>query len=162
MADKEIQNLPRATSVEDEDLFVLEQNGQAKSLEGGLFKGFAGETAEAYAIGERSGSPVGPDDPAYHNNAKWYSERSSESASQSNASAAAAAGRVTEASGYASQAQSRANEAAGYRDAAQSAATEAQSIVEGNVLCYDYDADVQYKMAFSVRGGFPIVTFTEA
>ena len=31
--------------------------------------------AEAYAVGTRGGDPVGPSDPAYHNNAKYYSEQ---------------------------------------------------------------------------------------
>ena len=31
-------------------------------------------TAEAWAIGERDGVPVGPEDPAYHNNAKYWAE----------------------------------------------------------------------------------------
>ena len=33
------------------------------------------EDAEAYAIGTRGGVPVGPTDPAYHNNSKYYSEQ---------------------------------------------------------------------------------------
>ena len=32
------------------------------------------ETAEAYAVGTRSGVPVSSDDPAYQNNAKFYAE----------------------------------------------------------------------------------------
>lgn len=32
------------------------------------------EDAEAYAIGERNGVPVGPTDPAYQNNSKYYSD----------------------------------------------------------------------------------------
>lgn len=31
--------------------------------------------ASAYAIGERGGVPVGPTDPAYHNNAKYYAQQ---------------------------------------------------------------------------------------
>ena len=38
--------------------------------------------SEAYAVGKRSGSNVGPSDPTYHNNAKYYSEIA-ESAAQS-------------------------------------------------------------------------------
>lgn len=30
--------------------------------------------AEAYAVGTRNDVPVGPTDPAYHNNAKWYTD----------------------------------------------------------------------------------------
>ena len=33
------------------------------------------EDAEAYAVGTRGGTPVGPTDPAYHNNAYWYSQQ---------------------------------------------------------------------------------------
>lgn len=33
------------------------------------------ETSEAYAIGTRSGIPVTSDDPAYHNNSKYWSEQ---------------------------------------------------------------------------------------
>ena len=32
------------------------------------------ETAEAYAVGTRSGVPVSSDDPAYQNNAKFYAD----------------------------------------------------------------------------------------
>lgn len=38
------------------------------------------DKAEAYAVGEREGVPVGPTDPAYHNNAKYYAEQAAESA----------------------------------------------------------------------------------
>lgn len=31
--------------------------------------------SEAWAVGERNGVPVGPEDPAYHNNSKWWSEQ---------------------------------------------------------------------------------------
>ena len=33
------------------------------------------EDASAYAVGERGGVPVGPTDPAYHNNAKYYAQQ---------------------------------------------------------------------------------------
>lgn len=34
------------------------------------------EDAEAWAVGERGGVPVGPTDPTYENNSKWWSEHS--------------------------------------------------------------------------------------
>lgn len=120
------------------------------------------ENAEAWALGTRNGIDVPSTDPAHNNNAKFYSQTAQGSASNAATSAASAANKAQEASGYVSQAQGKVNEAQAFANAAESAATEAQSIVEGNVLCYDYDADVQYIMAFSVRGGFPVVTFTEA
>ena len=33
------------------------------------------EDAEAWAVGTKNGEPVGPDDPQYHNNAKYWSEQ---------------------------------------------------------------------------------------
>lgn len=122
----------------------------------------AQHNSEAYAIGKRDGTDVPSTDPTYHNNAKYYSQTAQGSASNAATSATNAANKAQEASGYVSQAQSKVNEAQAFANAAESAATAAQSIVQGNVLCYDYDANVQYKMAFSVRGGFPVVTFTEA
>lgn len=44
MADKEISSLPAAGSIENEDLFVLEQNGIAKKLSGELLKLFSNAT----------------------------------------------------------------------------------------------------------------------
>ena len=38
------------------------------------------EDAEAWAVGERNGTPVSSSDPTYHNNSKWYSERTSNKA----------------------------------------------------------------------------------
>ena len=47
------------------------------------------EDAEAYAVGTRNGTDVDSDDPAYHNNAKYYAEGAAESASQAASSAEA-------------------------------------------------------------------------
>lgn len=41
------------------------------------------QAAEAYAVGTRYGEPVEEDDPAYHNNAKYYAEQESESSEAS-------------------------------------------------------------------------------
>lgn len=38
------------------------------------------EDAESWAVGTRDGSPVPSTDPAYHNNAKWYSEQANPTA----------------------------------------------------------------------------------
>lgn len=37
--------------------------------------GISARAAEAWAVGKRNGIPVGPSDPTYHNNSKWYSEQ---------------------------------------------------------------------------------------
>lgn len=38
----------------------------------------AAEDAEAWAVGERGGVPVGPTDPTYHNNAEYYAQQASQ------------------------------------------------------------------------------------
>ena len=38
------------------------------------------KNAEAWAVGERGGVPVGPTDQTYHNNSKYYSEHAGENA----------------------------------------------------------------------------------
>lgn len=43
--------------------------------------------AEAWAIGERMGVPVNYDDPTYHNNSKWFSQQSANSAASADSSA---------------------------------------------------------------------------
>jgi len=37
--------------------------------------GISARNAEAWAVGKRNGVPVGPSDPTYHNNSKWYSDQ---------------------------------------------------------------------------------------
>lgn len=38
-------------------------------------EGISARNAEAWAVGRRNGTPVGPSDPTYHNNSKWYAEQ---------------------------------------------------------------------------------------
>lgn len=59
------------------------------------------EDAEAYAVGKRSGTDVGETDPTYHNNAKYYSEQASGSASAAAGSATTAGGKAQDAEAYA-------------------------------------------------------------
>ena len=56
---------------ESPDLMMEVQMGGASSA----------ENAEAWAVGERGGVPVGPTDPVYHNNAKYYSEQTGQDVS---------------------------------------------------------------------------------
>ena len=49
MADKQISSLPAATSVDDNSLFVVEQQGAAMSASGALWKGFAVGAVQPYA-----------------------------------------------------------------------------------------------------------------
>lgn len=49
MADKQISSLPAATSVDDNSLFVVEQQGTAMSASGALWKGFAVQAVQPFA-----------------------------------------------------------------------------------------------------------------
>ena len=80
------------------------------------------EKAEAWAVGERRGSPIKQDDPAYNNNAKYWAGQAhtdSESASSDAQSASASATSAAESSYEASKSADRAEqvaERAGYLD----------------------------------------------
>jgi len=74
--------------------------------------------AEAYAVGKRGGTDVGSSDPAYHNNAKYYAQQASGSASD----AATAKGAAETAQGLAESAQAAAETAQGKAEDAQEAA----------------------------------------
>lgn len=67
--------------------------------------------AEAWAVGERDGVPVSPDDDTYHNNSKYYSEQSAESA--------------TESAGYAEDAEDSAEDAEASKIAAAASDSDA-------------------------------------
>ena len=79
------------------------------------------EDAEAWAIGERGGSPVVPTDPTYHNNSKWYSEQAATSETNAATSETNAATSETNA------ANSEANAATSETNAANSEANAATS-----------------------------------
>ena len=49
MADKTIGELKRATSLDDDSLMIAEQQGEAVSVTGGLFKSFAQESTKSFA-----------------------------------------------------------------------------------------------------------------
>lgn len=59
------------------------------------------EDSEAYAVGKRGGTDVENDDPAYHNNAKYYKEQAANSASDANTSAGNASNSAHDAEAYA-------------------------------------------------------------
>lgn len=48
MADKQISNLPAATSVDDSALFVIEQQGEAMKATGAQWKGYAIQAVQPY------------------------------------------------------------------------------------------------------------------
>lgn len=61
----------------------------------------AARDSEAYAIGKRDGVDVLPDDPAYHNNSKYYATQASDSATSAAGSATSADGSAEDAEAYA-------------------------------------------------------------
>lgn len=78
------------------------------------------ENSEAWAVGERGGVPVESTDGTYHNNAKYWADKSQEYAGDSADSA-------TEASGYADNAETSAGNANTYAQQASGYATNAQA-----------------------------------
>lgn len=79
--------------------------------------------AEAWAVGERRGVPVNETDQTYHNNAKYYAEKTAEDrAATSQAEQAVAEG--------VSAAQEAVGQAQGYTQAAETAADEAREAAQ--------------------------------
>lgn len=92
------------------------------------------EDSEAYAVGTRGGTDVPSTDVTYHNNSKYYSQQSAQSASDAEDSAEdaedsadSAADSATAASGSASSASEYATAASGYADSALAAKNAAVS-----------------------------------
>ena len=97
MADKQISSLPAATSVDDNSLFVVEQQGAAMSASGALWKGFAVQAVQPFA-----------------NNASASATAAANSATQAANSAAAAAQSATAAGNSAESAAESAETAQEY------------------------------------------------
>ena len=97
MADKQISSLPAATSVDDNSLFVVEQQGAAMSASGALWKGFAVQAVQPFA-----------------NNASASAAAAANSATQAANSAAAAAQSATAAGNSAESAADAAETAQEY------------------------------------------------
>lgn len=62
--------LPLDTDISESDYQFIEQ-----AIEAAQDAEESSEDAEAWAVGERGGVPVGPTDETYHNNAKYWSEQ---------------------------------------------------------------------------------------
>lgn len=58
------------------------------------------KNAEAWAVGQRGGVDVGPDDPTYHNNSKYHAKQASGSQSAASGYATAAEGHAKDAEAY--------------------------------------------------------------
>ncbi len=87
--------------------------------------GASEKNAEAWAVGERGGVPVGPGDPNWHNNSKYYAEQAAGSLDQVSQDAAAAAEAADAAAGSAAAAAGSAETAGQKARDAEDSATEA-------------------------------------
>ena len=116
MADKNIGALPSAASLDDDSLLVAEQQGQAVSVSGALFKKFARDSVSQYV-----------------NSAKGYAESAEQSASQAADSLSQIGDSVTQAAASAtaaSESAASAQTAQGAAEAAQTAAEQAKADAE--------------------------------
>ena len=85
------------------------------------------EDSEAYAVGKRNGVDVPISDETYHNNSKYYSQQSSESATNAGQSASDALGYKNDALASKNSASQSATEALGYKNSASSSATDSST-----------------------------------
>lgn len=75
-----VKNTDKATTEKiglvkpDGSTIIVDQFGMLTVVGGGGGSG-SGEESEAWAVGERNGVPVSPDDVTYHNNSKYYAEQ---------------------------------------------------------------------------------------
>lgn len=103
--------------------------------------------AEAWAVGQRGGVDVSETDQTYHNNAKYYAEKTAEDrAATSQAEQAVAAG-VANAQAAAGQSQGYASAAEQAQTAAEAAAQEAAETVvaaQGPGICYVDSEGIPY------------------
>ena len=103
--------------------------------------------AESWANGQRGGEDVGSDDPAYHNNAKYYKEQVENMASDSEAYAAGTRGGEDvdeDDPAYENNAKYYNEQAALEKAAAQAAAETASAAYNVNLLAANYDATKTY------------------
>lgn len=85
----------------------------------------AAENAEAWAVGQRNGVDVPPEDDTYHNNAKYYAGEADASATDASNSASDASGYANAASNSADSADRSASSAEGYASSASGSASDA-------------------------------------
>ena len=126
MADKQISSLPAATSVDDNSLFVVEQQGAAMSASGALWKGFAVDTVQPYATAA-SGSATAAATSA--TNAAASAQAAQNSADSISGSVETAQQAAQEA---AQSAQQAASSASGVAESAEAAASSAQQATQAS------------------------------
>lgn len=84
--------------------------------------------AEAWAVGERNGVPVGSDDDTYHNNSKYYKEQAANSERSAATSEQTASQKAAQAATSASDADTAKTNAQAAQTAAEAAAEAAASV----------------------------------
>lgn len=85
------------------------------------------QTAESWAVGERGGVPVLPQDETYHNNAKYYADEANTASNSAAESASAADTSASNAATSASAASTSATSAASAKTAAETASGQAST-----------------------------------
>lgn len=137
MADKNIGALPSAASLDDDSLLVAEQQGQAVSVSGSLFKNFARASVSQYvdsAKGYADAAKKSADDAAGSlsriGDSVTQAAASAASASESAASAQTAQGAAEAAQTAAEQAKADAESAKADVDASKTAAEAAKTAAE--------------------------------
>lgn len=98
--------------------------------------------SEAYATGQIDGVDVGSDDPAYHNNSKYYAEQADDSATRAASSASSAMGYASSASGSKTAAQTAQAAAETAKNAAELAQA-ASETAEANALLSEQTASTR-------------------
>lgn len=92
---QEAGNSANAAATSESNALASENNAAISENNAAISETYAATSesnAEAWAIGERRGVPVNYDDPTYHNNSKWFSQQSANSAASADSSAADALG----------------------------------------------------------------------
>lgn len=112
-----------ASAQESADEAAVSASTAKKSEEGAILNS---SDAEAWALGTRGGVPVGIDDEAYQNNAKWYKDLAGEIAGGDFVTVEEAAAMFNEVKDLANEAQAAANTAQTAADNAQETADAAQ------------------------------------
>lgn len=114
--------------------------------------------AEAWAVGERDGTPVEPSDPTYHNNSKYYAGEAASAAQMASQDAQTATNAATAAGNAQTAAETAQGKAEDAQDAAETAADRAEQaattagymdveIVDGRLIYIRTDAvDVDFEL----------------
>lgn len=130
-----------ASAQESADEAAVSASTAKKSEEGAILNS---SDAEAWAVGTRGGVPVGIDDEAYQNNAKWYKDLAGEIAGGDFVTVEEATAMFNEVKDLANEAQETADNAQSVANAAQTAANDRYTKAEtlGDEVKEKYNLEV--------------------